>query len=320
MRRAAAVAVSVVLVMLAGLPARASHGPAPITVGLLPDPGRLAAAPEATPLQSRYPWAIPRTTADRPDLTPDPTVHVIYLLPAGEPDEQLDTLGILEDSLRAQNVWMRDQTGRQWRLDTFEFSAFDSALGAERTVEAVDVTFVRSELPASELNGGFAIADELARLGFDDEGKRYLSYVASDGRGACGDAIAPVLLAPESTGDGKYAQVYLDSPEGCGTRAFATDPTDPSFSEAVAQHELVHNDGMVRVGAPHHCLASVMHICTGVLALGLELDPEYRDLMFPYVGPPLPEKVLDRGRDDYFGDLPYRGLEASPYLEPAPAT
>lgn len=236
---------------------------------------------------------------------------------ADKPDEALDTLGVLEDSVRSQNRWMAEESGLRWRFDTFTFTATHGGTGEQHAATAIDVSFVRSELPAAELDDGFAIRDELARLGFYDQDKRYLSYVAGGSGGVCGDAIAPILVAPDEVGDGKYAQVYLDSIEGCGARGFAQNPLEPSLTEAIAQHELVHNDGMVRLGAPHNCAISAFHICTGPLALYPGLDPEEPDLMYPFAGRSLAVKVLDRGRDDYFGDLPYRGLEASPYLEPA---
>ena len=272
--------------------------------------------PPPSPVQ-RYPWGIPRSEVDRPDEASGPQIHPVYLLSWTAPDEQLDMTGVIEDSIRAQNAWFRAQSGGlQWRLDTFTFEGKDpSDPSAEPVeVEAVDVTFVRHP------KGPYSIPDVLAANGLNDPDKRYLVYAAARVSGDCGlsdyDATKPIEGV-----DGRNAIVLLDSPSECRARDFAPGPTQPSFTESIAQHVLVASEGLVPVVAPHHCggLVWTGHVCTGPLIATPESDPESTDLMFPFAGLlPLGDQVLDRGHDDYFGHpFPYVDLQDSRYLEPA---
>lgn len=271
---------------------------------------------------SRSCHRLPRSTRDRPDLQRGRLVHVIYLLPADADDEGLDTDGTLDCSARAQNRWFEKQSGGlRWRFDTFHTKVVKG--GRTRRVEVTDVTFVRSSRPAESLTSAGAVRDELTELGFADPNKRYLSFVASEA-GPCGDALYPVLLGGMWR-DGQYAQVYLFSTEGCHAHEFGV-PGTPSWAEAIAQQELIHNDGLTSPGAPHGCLGGIPpgigHVCTGPLFAtegSVNLDPERVDVMYPYVSLPLSEKVLDRDNDDYFRHaFPHLfDLEDSPYAEPA---
>ena len=285
-------------------------------------PPDAAAADEPAPaITQRYPFVIPRSDSDRPDEREGSLLHLVYLLPAGAPDERLDQLGVLEDSMRAQNAWFADRSGGyRWRLDTFTFQWDDPATQVvEKTSrELVDVTFARSSLPASELSEGFAVAAELRNLGLSEPDKRYLSYVASDGAGACGDSIYSIPADPNERIDGKYAQVFLDSAPGCMARHFAPDAKTASYTEAIAQHEVAHNDSAAWVLAPRTCRvdfgAGFGHVCTLPFVLASQ-DPERFDLLFPFTGLSLEDKMLDIGHDDYFAHpWPYRDLDESVYL------
>lgn len=283
-------------------------------------------SPSASPMKGKgCVQSVPRSRRDRPDLITGRQVHVIYLLPAEAKDERLDALGVLDCSMKAQNAWFQEASdGLQWRLDTFTHKA-GNAKGKVVVQEIVDVTVVRSARPGTQLAGAFDVAADLKALGFDDPNKRYLSYVASEAA-PCGDAVFPLSPAPGTQPDGQYAQVYLGSAEGCRAADFGP-PGNPSFSEAIAQQELIHNDAIVQFGAPHGCAAGTPpgmgHVCTGPLVLTegqQNLDPERVDALYPYVSVPLSEKVLDLGNDDYFGHLyPHLiDLSTSPYLEAAP--
>jgi len=259
----------------------------------------------------------PRSTLDRPDITKGPMIHVIYLLGADSPDQQLDTNGTLDCALEGQNRWLEDQIGKRWRMDQFELKV-DTARGV-KTVRALDVTFVRSSQPAAELGGATDIRDELIKLGFARTGKRYLTYVMAQYTTYCGDAIYPISLHPGERRDGVYAQVYLSSTNSCHAQHFGT-RTKPSWSDAIAEQELLHTEGLAPIGAPHSCpvVLPFAHVCTAGLYYteeSVELDPERVDLMFPYISLPLSEKVIDRGNDDYFNHpFPFADLADSPYL------
>ncbi|HEX2296473.1 MAG TPA: hypothetical protein VHN37_14355 [Actinomycetota bacterium] len=295
--------------------------PAGAIVGTLPLPVAAADDPAPTAEGSADCLQLPRATADRDDFETGRQVHVVYLVPSDASDEGLDTDGTLECSLRAQNQWIAQQSGGlEWRFDTFLMETV--AGGRTRTVAVPDITFVRSPQPAANLDNAGGVSAELAARGFDDPDKRYLAYVAAGGGGgACGDAYYPIpnLHEPWS---GQYAQVYLDASAGCGTRAFGT-PGSPSLSESVAQQELMHNDGLTPIGAPHSCLngspPGFAHVCTVGLPV-TNLDPERFDVMYPFAGVPLSQKKLDIGHDDYFRhSLPLTRLESSPFLRPVSA-
>ena len=321
-RRGVGLLTVAVLVLGWSLPAGARGEPETMWVQILPGPAATSDADAGDEVTQRYPYRIPRATADRPDEVSGPLVHVIYLVPAERPDEELDQLGVLDVSMRAQNAWLREVTGDlQWRLDTFTFDWDDPSTAEQESVpvEAVDVTYIKSTLPGISLDQANEVIPFLDSLGFNEPDKRYLSYVASGaGSGICGDARYPVVVDDEPA-DGKYSQVYIDSSPGCGARRFATSPSEPSYSETIAQQELIHNDSMVPLTAPHTCwvgfITNFAHVCTPGLPL-TTLDPERFDVMFPFAGLPLSVKKLDIGRDDYFRHpFPYRDFENSPYLQ-----
>jgi hypothetical protein len=265
--------------------------------------------------------SVGRSELDRADIHDGALVHVVYMLPLGTKDEGLDTDGTLACTVAAQNEWMRSQSGLEWRWDTAVLDTTDPNDPNAR-VETLDITFVRSTKPAASLDDASEVSTELRLRGLDEPGKRYLTYVASgNDSGICGDAFYPLTHNLEEA-DGQFAQVYLDSVAGCGARLFGSPATGGGVSDAIAQQELIHNDGMAPLGAPHQCTNPVpfAHICTGPLYVTPSLDPDGVDVMFPYVNLALRDKVLDRGRDDYFRHpLPLADLADSDYLQPKDA-
>jgi hypothetical protein len=299
-------------------PSLTALGSDSIVVRSLPMPGlgegqmegaAVAHAPRRCPKQ-------PRTEVDRPDIVEGPSIHVVYLVAADSPDQLLDRNGTFNCTIAAQNQWIEQQSGLKWNFDMFMYPRQRN--GRTRMSRAVDVTFARSELPAAELGGAVVVRDELRRLGFIQPEKRYLTYVMGKYTTYCGDAIYP--LSPHADDrDGIYAQVYLSSANVCNAQKFGK-PGAPSWSDAIAQQELLHTDGLAPIGAPRSCpmVLPYAHVCTAALFYAGEnfgSDPEQVDLMYPYVSLPLSEKVLDRGHDDYFDhDLPLADLADSPYL------
>lgn len=268
----------------------------------------------------RYPWTFPRSEVDRPDERSGRLIHIVYVVPAGMPDDHYDEAGVLEDSARSQNAWMKQQTGtKQWRLDTYTFTWDDpETVEVEATpVPAVDVTLIKSTKPDDALDSVGELRAELRVRKLDDANKRYIVYAAADAGGVCGSAFWTTDPQP-SEFDGQYSGIYLYSSSGCRARDFATSATEPWFTETIAMQEMIHNDGMVPLTAPHTCIVSLLaygHVCTGPLwATGA--DPERFDVMYPYVGLPLNEKKLDEDHLDYYGHpFPFRDLDTSPYLE-----
>jgi hypothetical protein len=321
--RSLASGVIAALLLVSGVPAGAV-GPAAPEVGVarvlaLPGFDEDAAAEAPVDITSpRYPYALPRAGADRPDAVTGRQIHVVYLVPKDYPDEQLDTLGVIEDSMRSSNLWMKQQTGKQWRLDTYTFTWDNPATTAADpiNVSAVDVTFIKSTAPSAALDSVGEVESELIKHSLRDDNKRYLSYVASNAGGVCGEAWYPFT----GDGDGQYSTVYLNSVAGCRAKEFAPNATTPSHTETIAIQEMIHNDGMVPIGAPHGCgpLGIPAHVCTPAALAAPQMDPEWTDVMFPFVGLPLSQKFIDKDHLDYYGHpYPLRDLDTSVYLENA---
>ncbi|HYH27711.1 MAG TPA: hypothetical protein VEA19_02920 [Actinomycetota bacterium] len=280
-----------------------------------------AAADSSLPGQ-RHPWRIPRSSTDRPDEKAGRLLHIVYVLPAGAPDDQYDEKGIIDDSMRAMNAWTRQQTGnqKQWRLDTFtfEWDDPDTTQIENIRVNAVDVTFIRSNRLDDQLDSVSEVEGELVGRGLNKSNKRYLSFVASNAGGVCGDAWWSYVPTQDDF-DGQYSDVYLYSSSGCRARDWAPNATTPAYTESIAMQEMIHNDGIVPPGAPHGCGPTSLpaHVCNPALILTPELDPEYTDVMYPFVGLPLSQKVIDDDNLDYYG-TPYPGirdLDQGLYLE-----
>ena len=346
MRRVPLLILPVVLVAMAGSAAGAEGVSAPrIAIAQTlappgsPDDGDLAAAQSLLRIErqqenldptdplpgQRYPWRIPRSAVDRPDERTGRLLHFVYVVASNMPDDQFDEKGILEDAARSMNVWTRQQTSpsKQWRLDTFTFHWDDPDTEEieETPIEAVDVTMFRSSRPSGDLADLSNVDDELISRGLNQPNKRYLIYVASNAGGVCGEAFWTYDPRQDNF-DGKYSSVYLYSSSGCRARQFAPSPTQPYFSESIAMQEMLHNDGLVPPGAPNGCGPLGIpfgHVCNPALIATPALDPNYSDVLYPFVGLPLNQKKLDEDNLDYY-KTPYpliRDLENGLYLEDA---
>lgn len=252
-----------------------------------------------------------RATTDRPDAVLGAQLHAIYVIPADGVDEGLDTNGVIENAVLAMNGWLEGQSGgRHFRLDTYV---------DRRTGPRLDVSFVRGNKTNAEYaaDGTFeAVTTELEERGWTASPalKRYLVYYGgpAENPNVCGTAFLPTI--------GDFAQwsvVFLDANPGCGARDFGTPAAGAGTSEAIALQELVHNEGIAPLQAPHQCWAFRFHICTAAAGARLgTLDPEAVDVMFPFVTFALRDKLLDPGHDDYF-EHPFlhRDFSDSPYWE-----
>ncbi len=285
------------------LPATA-HGP---THGVVPKIARslalnvtgISAAETVTPLATCSRGSEP----DVADTTTLNRTQIIYFVPAGKTDECLDSLQLI-NSMNSLNAFFVTQTLGALRID-------------RTSTGAMDIPFVRGQKNQDGYSGVGDIATELKNRGYDKPGKRYIIFAADDEGGICGEAEYP----------GRYAAFFLDSDSGCGTRSFGNGTLEGAgAAEVVSGQEILHNDGIVDLLAPNGCQVSLLHyghVCTpgGILAELGNLDPESRDIMFPYVtGLRLSQKVLDRNRDDYFKvAAPWAflitDLNRSPYFE-----
>ncbi len=215
-------------------------------------------------------WCGAAAQADRvPNAVAGNPVHWVYLIPS----DGTDSLGAVANAMQSDadqvDAWWRGQDpSRVPRNDMTTFSC-----GTQ-----LDITTVRSTLSGSELtpisNRFSGIIETLERAGFSSPLTKYLVYYDGpiDDDNICGQG------GSDSNGFG-VAVVYYRSCIGVSTAA-------------VAAHEFLHTIGAVPTGAPNECTGeNAAHTC----------DNE-SDLMYPAVGSgPLSVKVLDPGRNDYYG-------------------
>lgn len=241
-----------------------------------------------------------RDGTDRPDISRRPQTHAIYFVPADRRDERFDAAGgPIARAMAGVGAWFAAAMGRAPRLDV--------ARGG-----ALDVTFVRGDLGARAYAFD-VVVDEIRTAGFDVASKRYVIFAVAARGETCGESQYP--LAPGAVG--RYIVVWLDSAVECGARSVGAGTARSAGTlETIVAHEWLHSEGVVPMPAPRHCATHAYHTCTGGLWLFPAMDPERRDVMFPFAGVPLREKVLDRDRDDYLDHgLPHvRDLRGSPFL------
>jgi Divergent InlB B-repeat domain len=215
-------------------------------------------------------WCGQAAQADRvPNLVAGSPVHWIYMLSSDGADNLGGLATVMQSDAEQIDAWWRGQDpARTPRNDVASF-----ACGAQLDITTVRST--RSSAQLTPLGGRFpAIVDSLEQAGFTSPFTKYIVYFD----GPLSDANVCGQGASDSSGFG-VAVVYYRACAGVSTAA-------------VAVHELVHTLGAVSGRAPNECSGeSSGHVC----------DAE-NDLMFPRVGgDPLAAKVLDIGRDDYYG-------------------
>jgi hypothetical protein len=215
-------------------------------------------------------WCGQAAQADRaPNAVAGNPAHWIYLVPSDGADNLGAVASVMQSDAEQIDAWWRGQDpSRTPRNDVASFSC-----GQQLDITTVRAT--RSSAQLAALGGRFAaVVDSLEQAGFGSPYTKYIVYLdapLSDAN-VCGQG------ASDSSGFG-VAVVYFRACTGVSTAA-------------VAVHELVHTLGAVSGRAPNECSGEGSgHVC----------DAE-NDLMFPRVGAdPLASKVLDTGRDDYYG-------------------
>ena len=215
-------------------------------------------------------WCGAAAQVDRvPNAVAGNPVHWVYLIPSDGTDSLGDVANAMQSDADQVDAWWRGQdSSRVPRNDVTVFSC-----GTQ-----LDVTTVRSTLTGAQLtpiSSRFSgIIETLEGAGLASPLTKYLVYYDGpiDDDNICGQG------GSDSTGLG-VAIVFYRSCTGVSTAA-------------VAAHEFLHTIGAVPTGAPNECTGdNAAHTC----------DNE-SDLMYPAVGGgPLSAKVLDPGRDDYYG-------------------
>jgi len=212
-------------------------------------------------------------TATRVDLVPNTVaghpVHWLYAIPSDGAD-RLPTIAsqMQTDAEEVDAWWRREDPTRVPRNDLTQLPC-----GPQ-----LDLSSLRMQPSGAQLanaGGSFrAIAEGLGAAGFNSDFTKYLVYYDGPVQdpSICGQAAS----SPSGFG---VAIVYVQACVGVSTAA-------------VAAHELLHMLGAVPNGAPHNCASpDDGHTC----------DTE-TDIMHPFIDDsPLSSKLLDPGRDDYYG-------------------
>jgi Divergent InlB B-repeat domain len=217
-------------------------------------------------------WCGAAAQSDRaPNIVAGSPIHWVYLIPSDGADNLGSVATVMQSDAEQIDAWWRGQdSARAPRNDLAGFPC-----GTQ-----LDITTVRSTLPSSQLaplDGRFpSISQSLQQAGLTSSFTKYLVYY--DGPSEEGNVCGQGGSANPTSGQG-LAVVYYRSCLGISTAA-------------VAAHEFLHTTGAVPTSAPHACSGDTSgHVC----------DTE-ADIMYPFIGDgSLSAKLLDPGRDDYYG-------------------
>jgi hypothetical protein len=234
------------------------------------------------PASTTATWCGTPTAEDRmPNVLAGHPAHWLYVIPAAEPDRFSTFANVLQTDAEAIDAWWRrEDPARALRND----------LAGLTCGSQLDLTSLRTRSAAAELLGDDSFIEMFGVLedsGFDSPFTKYVVYY--DGPVAVGEED----VCGRGGGDGPagvgLAIVYIRACTGVSTAA-------------VAAHELLHTLGAVPDAAPNGCSG---HVCG---------DPS--DLMNPNIDfEPLEAKVLDAGRDDYYGhSAPFIDVQDAPWL------
>jgi hypothetical protein len=235
----------------------------------------LTAAHISAPFASAAPtapaaWCGTAAAADRvPNVVAGNPIHWVYAIPSDGPDGLGALASVMQADAEQIDAWWRGQDpARTPRIDVAAFPC-----GAQLDITTVRIPRTSAQL--SPLPARFStIADALDAAGLGSSFTKLVVYYdgPTDETNVCGQG------GSDSSGFGA-AVVYYRSCTGVSTAA-------------VAAHEVLHTLGAVSRSAPHDCdNENSGHTC----------DNE-ADLMFPSIGgDPLSSKLLDPGRDDYYG-------------------
>lgn len=301
--RAALVVVAVIAVMVPG----SSRAHSTVAHGRIT---RFTALPGSAPAPATATTLACGTRLSEVDAT-DANIErwqVIYFVPKNACDEQLDirptltTKSTLEKSINSLNAWLVREGSRPMRID-------------HTPAGYMDIVFLRGNKTSyADIDD---ISAELSSRGYAKSFERYIIFAAT--KSSASDAICGEAYWP-----GEYAVTYLNSTAACGTRGFGNGTiSGAGTSEVVTGQEALHNEGVVYLVAPHQCViglsiplpTGIGHVCTPGLWLTPSLDPEGKDIMYPYVfGQKLSAKQLDPGHDDYFKTPLIEDLDESGYF------
>jgi hypothetical protein len=217
---------------------------------------------------------------------------MMYVIPSDGTDQQLDTLGKIEGSVRSWGKWFVTQTGgKEMRLDTYGGGHLDVSF----------LKLVRTDAQMNAVGGNVRdrLEYQLLASGFDSVDKIYVIYYGGTGD-VCGRGAWP------PTRPGHVAAMYLLSPS-CPKLDLGGENDAPRYWEFLSAHEVMHPLGLAAPCAPH--LSENGHV-----------SDSPQDLMYSG-GQAWAPSTLDVNHDDYFGaaNAACPDLASSAFLEPPPA-
>ena len=252
----------------------------------------LAVAAAAPALARAGTWCggTAESATDRPDAVAALSWHVVYAYPSDGADRFPQLVEPIVSDLAAIDAWWRGQDPT--RALRWDMSAFP---GCGAGVPALDLSVVRLPHDTSWYRAPgdryARLRDDLVAAGFNDPDKKLLALYDGPLEQPLRECGIARTGFPATGGADSYAVIYLDTT--CGTGLGAAE-----FPAVAAIHEMTHSmyalvtptDGLL--GPPHVCPGDVGHPCDSPT-----------DLMYPSssVGVRLAAKVLDSGRDDYYG-------------------
>ena len=246
------------------------------------DVTRADATATRIPARAAASWCGTAAQEDRrPNVLSGHPVHWIYALPADGADRFAPFADAMQTDAEAIDVWWRrEDPTRTPRNDLAPFPC-----GSQ-----LDISMVRFPQSGGDLAGGgrFGLmAAGIQAAGFRSSLTKYVVYYdgpVSDDR-VCGQG------GSDRSGFG-LAVVYAQACTGVSTAV-------------VAAHELLHTFGAVSSSAPSECEGEgSAHVCD-----------DARDLMYPFIDTaPLDARLLDVGRNDYYGNGGGTDTRNAPWL------
>ena len=244
-----------------------------------------------------------QAAADRaPDASNGLEWHVIYAFPSDGADNFGTAVsGIATDLEAVDNWWNSQDPSRRIRFDLFAFPGCAPGFGG------LDISHVQLANPASAYaplaSRDDRLVGDLNAAGFTTPDKKYLVFYDGpvDDPKTCGQGNAGLI----DGGRLAFALVFLGA---CGQTLGTATGTAP----ITAVHEMIHAMNALpspfpNPGPPHVCSSEDQgHPCDNA-----------EDILYPTgtQGEVLTTKILDAGRDDYYGHSgPWWDIQDSPFL------
>jgi Divergent InlB B-repeat domain len=205
------------------------------------------------------------------DVTPNVVagypIHWLYVMPSDGPDQLSTYASVMQTDAEAIDAWWRrEDPTRTPRNDLRRLPCGNQ----------LDISSARLQQTGAELDSDFNFGDVLDGIeaaGFGSSFTKYLVYY--DG---------PLTPTPDGEVCGRGGSL----PSGLGLAVVYVRACAGVSTAAVAAHELLHTLDAVPFLAPNECDG---HVC----------DND-EDIMYPFLDDDaLEEKLLDPGRDDYYG-------------------